>query len=115
MSAVSGSLGQLDLLQLAQDAGHPVAIGDRGYRTDPSFCVPISIDQFRRLSPYWQLIAKDFSSIRTRIENRIQEAKVFLACSQILRSPDPLFQADVVSACLLLSEFKHLLVHHWQS
>jgi len=56
--------------------------------------------------------ARALSAIRTRIERRFRESKIWRASAETFRSPNNIWHADVVTCCMLLSEWLHMLREH---
>ena len=90
----------------------PIGLGDSKYNL-PGFLTTLSISKLSQIpSGPIKARAKRLSAIRTRIERRIRECKVWAASSRTFRSPDNMWHADVVTCCLLLSEWLHFQREH---
>jgi hypothetical protein len=90
----------------------PFALGDSKY-TIPGCLTTSSLSVLSRMpAGAERSSAQELSALRSRIERRIREFKVWTASSATFRSSNNLWHADVVTCCMLLSEWLHFLRKH---
>jgi hypothetical protein len=90
----------------------PIAVGDGSYKDLSGFLTEPSYYARQRLSGAAAARARELGAIRSRIERSFRETKEWRSCADEFRSPNPLWQADVITVCTMLCEWLHFQRHH---